>query len=528
MTTVTTPAPTSAALPDDPSVLRATIEGLSAQLAEAKKRIQALQHQIDLLRRSTFGRKSEKLVVDQLLLAFAGLQGEVGRIEQAQAKAEEAIEARVEEKTPGHGRRVLPRDLPRETIVVTVPEGDRSCATCGGPCVTIGFDEAERLEYTPATFKVQVVRREKIACKPCQANVVTADPPPQPLEKALPGPRLIAHIITNKYADHLPLYRQEAIFARCGFKIARSTMVGWLIPAAALLKPIADAMFEEILLSRAINSDETPVPVLDPLLDQTREGRLWVYCGDRDHPHLGYKYSPDRRGEHPARHLADYAGFLIADAYAGYDAIFKAGRIREVLCWAHVRRKFYDSRTTDALSANIALAWISKLYDVEKLAHDMSHDDRKSLRQTDSAPILADFKTWLDEAALEILPSSPMGQAIAYATRNWPALELYIQHGFLPIDNNAAERALRCVAVGRKNWEFAGSDEGGHRAAIFYTLVSTCKLHGVDPEAYLADVLMRVATTPARNIADLFPLNWAKARLADTLAAAKAVAEIAR
>jgi hypothetical protein len=208
----------------------------------------------------------------------------------------------------------------------------------------------------------------------------------------LPGPRLLAHIVTNKYADHLPLYRQEGIFARYGLGIARSTMVGWLVPTANLLKPIAEAMYREILLSRFVHSDDIPVPVLDPLLDRTREGRLWVYCGDRDRPHICFHYSPDRKGEHPARHLADYAAFLVVDAYTGYDGIFKAGRISEVLCWAHVRRKFYDSRTTDAVSANTALAWIRKLYDVEDLARDRSDEERRALRQEMSLPLLTGFK----------------------------------------------------------------------------------------------------------------------------------------
>lgn len=526
MTTMTTPVPAS--LPDDPALLRATIESLSAQLAEAQRRIQALQHQIDLLRRSAYGRKSEKVVLEQLLLAFADLKEEVGRIEEAHAQAEEAAVALVEKQMSGHGRRRLPKDLPRETIRVPVPEGDRNCPKCGRERETIGFATSERLEYVSAEFKVQIVEREKCACQDCEAEIVTADPPPQPIEKALPGPRLLAHIITGKYSDHLPLYRQEGIFARCGLKIARSTMVGWLIPAAALLKPVAEAMYRDALLSRFLNSDDTPVPVLDPLLDRTREGRLWGYCGDRDHPYVCYFYSPDRGGEHPARHLEGFASFLVVDAYTGYDALFRTGRIVEILCWAHVRRKFYDSRTTDAVSANTALAWIRKLYDVEDLARDKGDDERRDLRQRLAVPLLEGFKKWLDDAALKILPASPIGQAISYALKNWPALVRYTEHGFLPIDNNAAERALRCVAVGRKNWEFAGSDEGGRRAAIFYTLVSTCKLHGVDPEAYIADVLERVSTTPASRIAELFPHNWAKARLAEATDAARKVAEVAR
>jgi transposase len=523
-----TPVPTPASLPDDPALLRATIEGLSAQLAEAQRRIQSLQHQIDLLRRSAYGRKSEKLVLEQLLLAFSGLKEEVNRIEEAHAQAEEAAAVLVEKKAEGHGRRRLPKDFPRETIRVEVPKSDRCCPDCGAERETIGFAASERLEYVSAEFKVQVIEREKLACKACQAHVVTADPPPQPIEKALPGPRLIAHIITNKYADHLPLYRQEGIFARYGLRIARSTMVGWLVPAANLLKPIAEAMYREVLLSRFIHSDETPVPVLDPLLDRTREGRLWVYCGDRDHPYVCFHYTPDRKGEHAARHLGDYSGFFIVDAYPGYDALFKSGRIIEVLCWAHVRRKFYDSRTTDAISANTALAWIRKLYDVEDLAREKSDDERRALRQELSVPLLTGFKEWLDSTALSILPSSPMGEAISYALKNWPALLRYTDHGFLPIDNNAAERALRCVAVGRKNWEFAGSDDGGRRAAIFYSLVATCKLHGVDPEAYIADVLERISTTHVSRIADLFPHNWAKARLAEAVDAAKKVAELVK
>lgn len=519
--------PGAPSLPDDPALLRATIENLAAQLADAKRRIQALQHQVDLLRRSAYGRKSEKVVLDQLLLAFSGLTEQVAEIEKAHAQAEEAA-AVAAEKAAGHGRRRLPADLPRETVRVEVPQAERPCPKCGAERATIGFAVSERLEYVPAQVKIQVVEREKLACKSCAAHVATADPPPQPIEKALPGPRLLARIVTNKYADHLPLYRQEGIFERIGIRIARSTMVGWLVPTALLLKPIAEAMLKDVLRSRAIHGDDTPVPVLDPQLDRTREGRLWAYCGDRDHPCTVYLYSPDRKGEHPRAHLEGFAGFLHADAWSGFDALFRSGLVIEVACWAHVRRKFFDSRSLDAVFANTALAWIRKLYDIEDLAEDFTDDERRALRQEKAVPLLGKFKEWLQESSLTLLPQSPLGQAVSYALKNWDALNRYTEHGFLDIDNNAAERALRCVAVGRKNWEFAGSDDGGHRAAVFYSLVATCKLHEVDPEAYIADVLMRVATTPRSRIADLFPHNWAKARLKEAAEAARQVAQLAQ
>jgi transposase len=516
-----------ASLPDDPAILRTTIEQLAAQLADARRRIEVLSYQIAQLRRHAYGRKSEKVVVEQLLLAFDGLKEEIDELARRQEQAEETMAAVEKAATAGHGRRRLPKDLPRETVKVTVPEADRACPECGGERAPIGAEIAERYEYRPASVVVQVVEREKLACKTCQAHVVTAEPPPAPLAKAQPGPGMLAHIITNKYADHLPLYRQEDILARQGAPIARSTMVGWLVGAARELRPIADAMHKDVLGSPFIHADDIPVPVLDPLRDETREGRLWLYSGDRDHPHDVYRFSPDRRGEHPQRHLEGYKGFLVADAYAGFNALFANGSIVEVACWAHARRKAFDARVTDSVTASTFLAWVRKLYDVEDLAKGLDNDARRALRQEKSVPLLAGFKTWLDEVRRKILPQSPMGQAIAYTLNLWDALNRYVEHGFLPIDNNAAERALRCVAVGRKNWEFAGSDDGGHRAAVFYTLVSTCKRHGVDPWAYLSDVLMRVATTPLSRIEHLFPHRWKAARLAKLQDAAAAVAAVA-
>jgi hypothetical protein len=311
--------------------------------------------------------------------------------------------------------------------------------------------------------------------------------------------------------DHQPLYRQAHIFERQGLDVNRSTLCGWVRQSAELLGPIVEAMKAEVLKSKVIHGDDTPVAVLDPKNGQSgkkkaRLGRVWVWVGDKEHPHTVFDYTPNRKREGPLDFLEGWRGFLQADAYPGYGALYKERSVLEVACWAHTRRKFFDAQDTDRPRAEAALAFIQRLYQVEKATKDLASRERQKLRQKEALPVLRAFGDWME--AQQVLPKSAMGQAIQYAQRQWAALCRYVQDGDLAIDNNAAENALRGVAVGRKNWLFEGSDEGGRRAAVVYSLVESCRRHGIDPYAYLRDVIARVGGYPAKRLKELMPANW--------------------
>lgn len=362
--------------------------------------------------------------------------------------------------------------------------------------------------------------RIKYACPDCQGNVVCGSLPVQPIEKGLPGPGLLAHVLTSKYNDHLPLNRLEGIFQRQGVELRRSTLCDWVAAGADLLKSVVEVMKSEVLASRKIHTDDIPVPVLDKDRASTRTGRLWVYVGGPDHEHIVFDYTPDRSRDGPKAFLSGYKGYLQADAYAGYDVLYAGQEVIEVACWAHARRKFFDAMKSDAVRARVALAYIRSFYAVEKQASGLDEDARQQLRLAQAKPHLESFKAWLDMEVQKVLPKSPIAEAISYARAQWTALVRYLEDGLLEPDNNRAERALRRVAVGRKNWMFAGSDEGGHRAAIIYSLIASCAATKVDPFAYLRDVLQRLPSCIAANgdLKLLTPRAW-KAAL-DTSAAA--------
>ena len=342
-----------------------------------------------------------------------------------------------------------------------------------------------------------------IACHHCSA-IARAD------REGCAGNRLLAHLIVSKFLDHLPLYRLEGIFKRSGVDLSRSSMCDWLATSALLLAPIVNRMRDEIIKSQIIQTDDTTVPVQDKSRDKTKTGRLWAYLGDRNHRYIVYDYTPDRSRDGPEAFLKNYtSGYLQSDAYAGYNGLHARGLI-EVGCWAHARRKFHESRTSDPARAHAVLAWISLLYDVERSAKDqeLTDDSRLSLRLAKSRPILESLAKWFETERTNVLPKSPMGEAIAYARSNWTALNRYLETGALEIDNNASERALRTVALGRKNWLFAGSDAGGKTAATLISLCITCKTLGVEPWSYLRDVLDRVSTHPNSRIEELLPDHW--------------------
>ena len=367
---------------------------------------------------------------------------------------------------------------------------------------------------------------------------VTSELPAPAIKRGMAGPGLLAHVITSKYDDSLPLRRQVKIFARHGFDVNDSTLNDWVGQVAELFDPLRVLMKAEVLKSKVIHNDETPVSVLEPRPKKgeggkgprdpvtgeplekkgARQGRLWVYVGDARNPYAVFDYSPDRKGMHPRDFLAGWRGYLQADAYSGLDKLYASGGIKEVACWSHARRKFKEAMPMDKTRAQSALGFIRLLYDTEALAQIADAETRRTLRQKHSKPVLAKFKEWLDMQALVVLPKSAMGEAIGYALNQWAALNLYLEDGDLNIDNNAAERALRQVAIGRKNWMTLGTDEGGRWAATFFTIVATCQRHGIDTYAYLRDVIGRISTLPADRLHELLPPAWKAAREASTKA----------
>jgi transposase len=509
-------------LPTDLETCHQLIRQLLETLRQQTFLNDKLQHQLEQLLRRFYGHKSEKLDPNQLLL-FAREIIEAGGESPVTAPETPWDESTAAETTAtaappnqpqkkGHGRKPLPAHLRRQPIVCDVPEDQKTCPDCGAQRCRIGEEVHEQLDYIPASLFVVQYIRPKYACPACQGKVVIAERLPEPIEKGRPGPGLLAHVITSKYADHLPLYRLEGIFRRQGVELSRQTMCDWMAVCAELLEPISKAMHRSVLKSRAVGTDDTTVPVQDPTLGKTRTGRLWLYRGDDAHPYLVFDSTPDRTGEGPQRMLAGYVGYLQADAYSGYDRLFAEGKIVEVGCWAHVRRKFYEARTSDPASAHIAMAFIKQLYEVEKKGEELDDAARVELRQNESGPILEKFEAWLTKVHPDLLPKSPIGEAVGYALNHWDALKRYLEAGYLPIDNNAVERGLRTVALGRKNWLFAGSDRGGRTAAVLISLTATCKALGVDPSAYLRDVLDRISTHPYSRLDELLPDQWKKLR----------------
>lgn len=499
-------------LPDDPDALKRIVRELADEALAAKIEIEKLKFRVARFERSQYGRSSEKLasLVAQLELEIeAREEDRAERLAGAPAVVREILEPSKEKPT----RRPLPEHLPREEVAHPAP---CTCPACGGALRKIGTDVTETLEHVPARFKVIRHVRDKFSCRACD-TVVQAPAPDHAISRGRAGRGLLAHIVVSKYDDHLPLHRQAEIYAREGVELESSTLTGWVGATAAALKPLTDALAADVFASETLHADDTPVPVLTPgsKTGKTRTGRLWVYVRD-ERPFGGARppaamffYSPDRKSEHPLRHLKPFAGVLHADGYAGFNGLYEGGRIAEAACWAHVRRKFFDVHQANGSPvAKEALDRIAALYAVEKTINGSPPEERRRRRQDESVPIAESLRAWADATYAKLSSKSELAAAIRYMHARWPALTRCFDDGRLVLDNNPAERALRGVAVGRKNWLFAGSDQGGMRAAAMYSLIETAKLNGLNPEAYLADVLARIADHPAKRIAELLPWNW--------------------
>jgi transposase len=480
-----------------------------AEITSRKREIENLKLLILKLKRMKFGRSSEKLdrQIEQLELRLEDL--ETAEAAKQGGNVSTVASAPSAKRRPGRGP--LPAHLPRETQ--THEPTQTACPKCGGPLDTFGEDVSEILELVPASFKVIRIIRPKRRCGCC--NHFAQEPAPhRPIERGLAGPALLAHVVVSKYADHLPLYRQSEIYAREGVDLERSTLAEWIGGASQTLQPLVDALQRYILNAAKLHGDDIPVPVLAPGNGKTATGRLWTYvrddrpAGSTDAPAVWFQYSPDRKSEHPAKHLREFRGTLQADGYAGFNRLYEQGAIVEAACWAHVRRKFYDLyEAHQSPIAKQALDRIAALYAIEKQIRGRPPDERRQIRQERARPLLNALQLWLKDCVAKLSRKSDVAVAIHYALGRWTQLFRYVNDGLLEIDNNAAERSLRAVAIGRKNYLFAGSDAGGERAAAMYSLIGTAKLNGVDPEAYLTYVLARIADHPMQQIEQLLPWN---------------------
>jgi transposase len=507
-------------LPDDPILLKRLIVQRDQVIAQRDNIIvqrdesiqllsqdnQLLRHRLAALLRSSYGPRGERFDPRQLLLfglLVPPLESPSSRLPPEKSKS----------SRHGHGRQKLPEHLPRLPIEHDLSESEKACPCCGEQRQRIGQETSEQLEHVPANFVVLEHIRHKYACEHCnsghcqkcdgQAQIDIAAKAAQGVDKCLAGPGLLSYVVTGKLADHLPLYRLEQIFARQRVHIGRSTLCGWIAAAARVVQPLYQLLCDRVRQSAVLHTDDTMVPILHE--GHCRQGRLWTYAGDEHHPYIVYDYTPTRSGQGPLGWLGSWKGFLQADAYAGYDKLYARGDVVEVACWAHARRKFFDARESDPAPSLWMLEMIRRLYAVEAEARDCPPRDRLLLRQSRSAPILEQIRLWLTSFGSgtgQVLPRSPIAQAIGYALNQWPALIVYASDARLSIDNNVSERALRRVAVGRKNWLFAGHDESAQGQAVLWSLIAGAQRHEIDVQLYLRSVLAHLPVITGKSAAE--------------------------
>ena len=477
-------------------------------------RIAKLEHQLAGHRRHRFGSQSETM--DQLQL----------RLEEEETAASKTVPSEQDDTSEPKARakrKPLPASIPRNEEVLSPGE---ACA-CGGKLRRLGEDVTEELEYLPGRFVVKRIVRPRMACGRCE-KIQQAPLPSRPIERGRPGPGLLAHVLVSKYADHLPLYRQSGIHAREGIDLDRSTLADWVGKSTALLEPLADAIGRHVLAGQALFADDTPLKMQARV--ECTTARIWTYVRDerpwkargnsQAPPAAWYRFSADRKGAHPADHLSQFKGWMHADGYAGFNELFRGGAINEVACLAHIRRKFVDLfQSEGSETAAEAIRRIAALYAVERGTRGLALEARVRLRQDRAKPILDDLEAWLGAQLPKISGKSELAKAIRYALTRMKRLRPYLDHGFLEIDNNPAERAMKPVAIGRKNDLFVGSQSGGKAAAIAYSLIETAKLNGVDPQAWLSGVLAGIADHPINRVDALLPWNW-RASAADEACAA--------
>jgi transposase len=523
-----------AQLPDDIATLKAMLVAANIRTLDLNGQIAHLKLTIAKMQRDTHGASSEKgaRLLDQMELQLDELIATVAEGKAATASdADDLVETEAAQKP---ARRALPSHLPRERVVHQAP---CTCAHCGSERLRkLGEITTETLEIIPISWKVVSHVREKFSCRACE-KITETPAPTHPVARGRAGPQLLAHILFSKYGAHLPLNRQSEIYAKDGIDLDVSTLADWVGACSATLQPLVNEIEKHVLAAERIHADDTTVPVLAK--NQCITGRLWTYVRD-DAPFGGqtapaalYYYSPTRGAEHPEKHLATYSGFMQADAYSGYNRLYAwprrhssgapaagAGRIIEAACWAHGRRKFFElAELQKAPVAIEAVKRIDALFAIEREINGKPPDVRLRVRQERSKPLIAALETWLKDERRKLSSKAPVAKAIDYSLKRWPAFTRFLDNGRICMSNNAAERAVRGIAVGRKNWTFCGSDSGGRRAAATYTLIETCKLNDVDPRAWLADVLARIADHPAKKIAELLPWNWKASRAAAAVAA---------
>jgi transposase len=513
-------------LPSDVLILQAMIRELLDALKKEQREREGVQQRLDLLLRKLYGPKAERFNPEQpWLLPEMATDTTTTKVPTEESPTtEDANGAAKKRPRNGGGRKKLPDDLERIRIEHKLSEAERMCPCCNQVCVQFGEDVSEQLDYHPGSLFVNQHVRFKYACTKCRDHITVGHVPIAVINKGLPGPGLLAHIAASKYADHLPLHRLERILARHGVELSRKTMCDWMAHVANLLNPLVDLMANLVRESKALHTDATKMPYLDPdVKGKSLSGQMWAFVGDRDHPVDVFAFGVDHSALCIDAFLKDhhYQGYLNADAHNIYDHLFTSGVITELGCWTHARRKFYDAKDSDAQRSTTALAYVRQLYAIEeearvfiaaqKLQGPAADDVFFGLRQTKSLTVLTTFKTWLEAEQPKVLPKSLIGLAIAYTLRHWAALERYTTDGFLDIDNNIAERALRQIAVGRKNWLFAGSADGARTAATLFTIASTCHRRHIDVFAYLHDILQRLAhdpNPPPEQLREWLPDRW--------------------